>query len=1044
MKNKLKILSVVLAAVMVVSCLPMFVMADDPVVTKHTVFTGTDFSGLSNDQAALNVTSANYGYKFNDVVNGTEKNAILLNSSVSPYGLLVNDGYWPTGNRVTAFSFDYKNNGWSYVFFAYDKSGKNGLGFLIGNDGYTNGLMIKAYKSESGSVAGAGDNDAKFICDKRYPGPNQVNCHYQEPLHIDGTVEYISDTKAKLTLTITATTADLNGTTLKANGGKTTVTGSFTYNLSTSRYTTFKNFGDAEYGLWFKSGSSSYLADLKVDSYAPKANEFVDGHTVLNKTLAEITPTDEDDVTAALSDYDAITDSTVKTLVAATGTKEFLDAAKAKIDDATTAEQATAYISAYSEAIAKGADAASMTDSKAQAFGKAVDAYNALPENVKSRADISELKGNIDLYNDDVAARLKANGEVTFDSQWVADNYFTVPGGTDTPFTYYNDGYVQHSGSTVIPLAGDATTLKTVEFDYQYTSSTNLASTFYSLYSSDGTETKAMTSNYQDNGWLFKINDVKTILGCKENVSYANEAPYRNAFGKWNISGKDWVKVKIDYDFGTYTTNKQVKVTYTFTYSGQYGLSWTNNTTMTYDENTDTYSTVWHDVYTLTGENAYDYSFAFGNGKYNIKDLKVYTDKRAASAFEQKYEGITSTDKNYTAAKAEYEKLGSAQTYLTADWKSALSDPTSTVFFEDTFDSAEQSAVNWTTGTVTKTRDRTANFDNALMLAGNETATLTEAVWPKGTKPAFASITFAAESTPVIMFGADMSKNDGTLSGIGLWAEGPYSLKTYLCKDGAFGTQGTNDFICGSSMLMTSSGINKKVLQSTNYSSKYYTTIDVAFSYTATQVTLTYTTRIYNTETGSYLVLPSSTRSASISNITDFRPYIMAKHTNASGAVLKITDFKYYTAEKLADKDITKITDLGSNIYLGDEEGNYKSALAFTGTVAINDSILYKSIAMGTEYAANIGTSVTVNSADAVISTDNIPSLVKVNEIGAYVAPYIENVTDITDAKATVSGTAPASGVTSYGVIVNGTQSLLRYSFKLQKFLYEKDCQIRR
>lgn len=330
-KSKLKFLSLFLAVSMVVSWLPMYVTAEtaeaENSATELQVFTGTDFSDPAKDKVELNVSDGNYGdYTLTDVVTGTQKSAIKVDKTVSPDGLSVNEGYWPAGNRVTAFSFDYKNDGWSQVFFAYDKSGKNGLGFVIGDGGYKNGLFIRAYKLESGSLAAAGNNDAKFICDKRYPGQHQVNCHYQEPLHIDGTVEYISDTKAKLTLKITATTADLNeaGTTLTANGGKVTVTGSWTYDLSTTQYTTFKNFGDAEYGLWFKSSKSSYLADLKVDSYASKAQEFKGKHAeILSKTAEDLTEENVDAYIAAAGDFAALDSKT----------QGFLKAEKALLDE---------------------------------------------------------------------------------------------------------------------------------------------------------------------------------------------------------------------------------------------------------------------------------------------------------------------------------------------------------------------------------------------------------------------------------------------------------------------------------------------------------------------------------------------------------------------------------------------------------------------------------------------------------------------------------------------------------------------------------------
>ena len=287
------------------------------------------------------------------------------------------------------------------------------------------------------------------------------------------------------------------------------------------------------------------------------------------------------------------------------------------------------------------------------------------------------------------------------------------------------------------------------------------------------------------------------------------------------------------------------------------------------------------------------------------------------------------------------------------------------------------------------------------MLNSTDKATLTEAVWPKGTKPAYMSVTYSRVGQPYIVFAGD--KNVAEKGGFGLFLEG-VAHKTATLNNGAFAIQG-NEFFIGSGLAYNENGTMNTALKSTAYNNTYWTTLDMKFDYSvAGKVAVTMDIYIYSNDAADRVLFSSVKRTYTVGEMTDFRPYFYANN-----GTLKIADFKYYTEDQLAAN--TVFAGEGANIYRLDTA---KGGLSFTGSVAVKDSIAYK--ALTTEnYAANLGNTVEINGEDINIDANKIDALLPITEIGAKV--WAKKVPTAADIK-TVSSEENAS---TFGVVISGT-----------------------
>ena len=1010
MRKVKKLISLFLALVMVVTCVTSVAFAEDAgvTVTKFKALQGTDFAnGLADAQQYFTGNIDSSAIVTSPVENGGY--ALQISGATTA----VQQNYWPTGNRPTKISFDLKRSSGTGYFILADANG-NGVGNSVwDNDG---ALFSKIAKMASGAVSETvnGDEGSKF-CGRNWVGQTSdiyAEIKPSENAHYEYEFSY-SSTNVTIKLTITGVVQAESGT--------------YSYGSTTRDFkgdniaTATRNFNISNYNLdtttltpTFITTGSMILDNFTVESYADEAVEYLNSYELFNKNSNDVTADDAADAAAARAEYNALSDNAKTVLTANNSNVEtFLDAVDAKIAALTAVEKANAYVNTYSTVVNK--TVADMTDEELITFAQAIDAYNALGADVQANESVAALKVTIDANDDAVLARIKTLRSVDFSSsKWIRTKYLEGTGATvvdkDTFITYKGD--VEFGSNDTTPLTH-------VEFTWQYPGGpTGIG--FYPVSSNTSNYLEAKSDGNSASGYYgwkcdYYASNAKTFAS---DLQWTNGKGENNGLGLWNISATQstpgWAKFEFDYDWSAFTeTNKKVTVKTTATFTGKNVLLSKGSTTdYVADSEDDTYKSVVYKTFTLSDANPAAVKFKLSSSSaINIKEMGVQTAKSAADSFNNKYSAITAESENFVTAKAEFENLNAkAKELVSGDIKTVLETNTTATFAADDFSNAATSAVNWVGGVVTPSFDRdTTNLTkkNTLFVSGSDKATLTEAVWPKGTKPAYMSVTFSSFSSPYILFAGDKALSEN--GGFGVYIERSNCLKTATFKNGSPATLSENGFFIGSSVAWNENGNMIPALQSVNYDAKLWTTLDMKFDYSVSgKVGVIMDIYMYNSDAKGKVVFSSVRRNYTVGSMADFRPYFCANN-----GFLKIADFKYYTEEQLANN--TVFANEGANIYLGTtEDKSNAGCLAFSGSVAVNGSIAYKALTE-TNYALNIGKTVVINKLDTKIEAGAIDTLLPITEIGAKVWAK----TNPTEAD--IKTVSVPTNASFFGVVIKGT-----------------------
>lgn len=1020
MRKVKKLISLFLALVMVVTCVTSVAFAEEAeeagvTVTKFNVLNGTT---LDTIEEAKQVFSGADSLTMvpSPVENGSNALQISSGKTVAVRKTAVDsyESYWPAGNRPTKISFDLKNTSGTGLGIGYfilaDASG-NGVGNSVrDNDG---GLFSKRAKMVSGTASEVDGGTVGYkFCGRNYVEQNDdayAEIKPYENAHYEYEFSY-SSTDVTIKLTITGVVQATSGTYKHGSG-----TREF-QNDNTA--TAERSFKITDYGLdtttltptFITNETGSMILDnFTVKSYADEAVEYLNLYEELfNKNSNDVTPDDAAAAAEARAAYNALSDDAKTVLTKNSNVETFLNAVDEKIAALTAIEKANAYVNTYSTVVNKAV--ADMTDKDLITFAQAIDAHDALGADVQDNDRVVALKATIDENDDAVLARIKTLRSVDFSSsKWIRTEYLKDTGATvedkDTFITY--KGAVEF-GST------DTTPLTHVEFTWQYPAGPKDI-LFYPVSSDTSNFLKAKSDGESASGydnWICGYGSAKTF---GSDLKYTPNKGENNGLGLWNISAKNtpgWAKFEFDYDWSAFTESKKVTVKTTATFTGRNVLL-SNGTTTGYiaDSKDDTYKSVVYKTFTLNDADPTAVKFKLDSSSaINIKEMGVQTAKSAADSFNNKYSTITAESKNFVTAKAEFENLNAkAEEHVRENIRTVLEKDTTATFAADDFSNAATSAVNWVGGVVTPSFDRdTANLTkkNTLFVSGSDKATLTEAVWPKGTRPAYMSVTFSSSGEPYIVFAGDKERSAN--GGFGVYIEGSNRLKTATFQNGSPSVLG-NYFFIGSSVAYNENGNMIPALRSGNYDGTRWTTLDMKFDYSVSgKVGVIMDIYMYNSDVTGKVVFSSVKRTYTVGEMTDFRPYFFANN-----GFLKIADFKYYTEEQLANN--TVFANEGANIYRGTtEDKSNAGCLSFSGSVAVNGSIAYKALTE-TGYARNIGNEALINGHDTKIEAGEIDTLLPITEIGAKVWAK----TNPTEAdKKTVSVQTNAS---FFGVVIKGT-----------------------
>ena len=860
MKRIYKIIACIVALALCLAYLPLFATAEVVTFDDINVIESEDFSSSTDKLSnASNITNGVL-----TVENG--KN------------VRVTDNWWPEGNKPTKISFDLKYTSGTGYFILADAN-NNGVGNSVKNaDG---GLFSKRAKMVSGAVSEDGDGwEGNKFCGRNWVTTTNGNYAAIKPFenaHYEYEFSY-STTDVTIKLKITGVVQD-----------------GYDDNVAVST----QNFTISKYSLdittltpTFYTTGSMILDNFTVESYADEAVNYLNSYELFNKNSNEVTAADADAAVAARAAYNDLSDDAKTVLTNNSNVETFLGAVDAKIAALTVVEKANAYVNTYSAVVNK--TVADMTDEELITFAQAIDAYNTLGADVQANESVVALKATIDAKADDVLARIRTLRSVDFSSsKWIRTNYFANTDATvvdkDTFITY--QGAVEF-GST------DTTPLTHVEFTWQYPG----GPTGIGLYPVSSDTSNFLNARQDGNsasgyyGWVCDYgSNAKTFAS---DLQWTNGKGENNGLGLWNISAKNtpgWAKFEFDYDWSAFTeTNKKVTVKTTGTFTGKNVLSSKGSTTdYVADSEDDTYKSVVYKTFTLSDADPAAVKFKLSSSSaINIKDMGVQTAKSAADSFNNRYSAITAESKNFVTAKAEFENLNAkAKELVSGEIKTVLANNTTATFAADDFSNAATSAVNWVGGVVTPSFDRdTTNLTkkNTLFVSGSDKATLTEAVWPKSTKPAYMSVTFSSSGEPYIVFAGDKALSEN--GGFGVYIERSNCLKTATFKNGSPAVLGNNFFI-GSSVAWNENGNMNAALQSVNYDAKLWTTLDMKFDYSVSgKVGVIMDIYMYNSEVTGKVVFSSVKRTYTVGEMDDFRPYFCANN-----GFLKIADFKYYT-----------------------------------------------------------------------------------------------------------------------------------------------------
>ena len=1018
MRTKKKLLSLFLALAMVLTCVSSVVSADNTGVSgaKLNVFNSTTLDSLDEANAVFD-----YNFDYNDVREYTMTQS-PVSDNTADLALCLSDGLtsslttatvkqWPVGNKPKTASFDMTSGStagtYNYgYFFLKDKNG-NAVGAQMNYQ--DSALLVKKATLTGGTIATTNDK----YCGFRWVTNTLSNYAEIDPsknVHYDFAFEY-TDTAVKITVNTKGTAFYEAGETVGSDVtlGDNEASATVTYNISDNNLDVetltpmFATVGSNNINVTGKI----YVDNFNVTSYADEALGYLDSNELFTKNSEDVTPADTDNSVAAREGYAALGNGVKAVLNAANGADvlAFLNAVDAKIESLSVPEKVAAYKNAYAAVLNKSVD--SMTEDDLITFAKAIDAYNAFTPLVKSDSEITALKELIDEKSADVLANIKTSRSVDFSqSKWIRENYFA----STTATVADANTFVTYKGDAVF-ASTDGTPITHSEVTWQYPAGATTVN-FYPV-SVSSTCLTAKPDGSTVSGYLSWVADYggnqKTFAS---DLQYTPGKGQNNGLGLWNISAtktpqNGWVKFEFDYDWSQYAASKKLTVKTTAVFNGK-NILWSAGKVegSVYDSEDGTYKSTVLQTYTLTDENPANVAFKLSSGSIiNIKSMGVQTAKAAADEFNLRYSAITAGSENFVTAKAEFENLNAkAKELVPEKITKVLANDTTATFVSDDFSDASKSAVNWVGGVVTPSFDQNLTDKtkkNTLLLNSTDKATLTEAVWPKGTKPAYMSVTYSRDGQPYIVFAGD--KNVAENGGFGLYLEG-VAHKTATLNNGAFAVQGNNFFI-GSGQAYNENGTMNTALKSDAYNNKYWTTLDMKFDYSvAGKVAVTMDIYIYSNDAADRVVYSSLKRTYTVGEMNDFRPYFYANN-----GTLKIADFKYYTEEQLANN--TVFANEGANIYLGDTA---KGALSFSGSVAVKDSIAYK--ALTTEnYAANLGKSVLINNEDINIAANRIDALLPITEIGAKVwAKKVPTAADIKTVNA-------AENASTFGVVISGT-----------------------
>lgn len=1015
MRTKKKLLSLFLALAMVLTCVSSVVSADNTGVSvaKFNVFKSTTLDSLDEANAVFDYNDVGeYTMAQSPVSDNTADLALCLSDGMTSSLTTATVKQWPVGNKPKTASFDMTSGStagmYNYgYFFLKDKNG-NAVGAQMNYQ--DRALLVKKATLTGGTIATTNDKYCGFLYVTN-TGSNYAEIDPSKNVHYDFAFEY-TDTAVKITVNTKGTALYEAGATVGGNEtlGDNEASATVIYNISDNNLDVetltpmFATVCDKNINVTGKI----YVDNFNVTSYADEALEYLDSNELFTKNSEDVTAADTDNSVAAREGYAALGNGVKAVLNAANGADvlAFLNAVDAKIESLSVPEKVAAYKNAYAAVLNKSVD--SMTEDDLIIFAKAIDAYNAFTPLVQSDSEITALKALIDEKSADVLANIKTSRSVDFSqSKWIRENYFA---NITTAAVADADTFVTYKGDAEF-ASTDGTPITHSEVTWQYPAGATTVK-FYPV-SVSSTCLTAKPDGSTVSGYLSWVADYgenrKTFAS---DLAYTSGMGQNNGLGLWNISAtktpqNGWIKFEFDYDWSQYAASKKLTVKTTAVFSGKNVLYSAGKVEgSVYDSEDGTYKSTVLQTYTLTDENPANFAFKLSSGSIiNIKSMGVQTAQAAADEFNLRYSAIAADSADFATAKAEFENLNAKTSELvSADIKNVLSADTALTFASDDFSDASKSEKNWIGGVVTPSFDR--NFTdktkkNTLLLNSTDKATLTEAVWPKGTKPAYMSVTYSRVGQPYIVFAGD--KNVAENGGFGLFLEG-VAHKTATLNNGAFAVQG-NEFFIGSSQAYNENGTMNTALRSTAYNNTYWTTLDMKFDYSvAGKVAVTMDIYIYSNDAADRVVYSSVKRTYTVGEMNDFRPYFYANN-----GTLKIADFKYYTEEQLAAN--TVFADEGANIYLGDTA---KGALSFSGSVAVKDSIAYKAITTE-NYAANLGKSVLLNNEDINIAANRIDALLPITEIGAKVwAKKVPTAADIKTVNA-------AENASTFGVVISGT-----------------------
>lgn len=554
MKRTYKITACLVALALCLTYLPLFATAETVTFKQINVIESEDFSAATDKLTnASNIT---------DGALTVEKDKDVQ----------VADKWWPEGNKPTKISFDLTNASGTGYFFLTDKNG-NAVGNTVrNNDG---GLFATKATMTDGTVKEIGGGWGNKFCGCFWvPQDNSVYAELEpfKKAHYEYEFTY-NGTKVTIKLKINGELKYQSGDIMKLSSTSTQIAlGDDTAEATRS----FDNLTDITTLVpMFRSTGSMKLDNLKIESYAVTAKQFIAENTVLNKSVNSLTLADTEAVTAAYNAYNKF-DSNVKTVLEKADVSKVVSAQKDAVDKLNAKIDADAYKQKYGEVLK--IETSKMTDEDIALFGEAMSVYEKLSEYAKQ--NLAAEKALIDAKGDFVITNMAKFTPVDFEDSWFTEKYVKTDGTADYVFEDTEDGV-----NNYVTLGKESAVGVNQKYWTKGNKPANASASFrfekgtgnlYFLYDEENGIGAGICFRSQDGGYFVKAvssdntikftpkdNDSKLATVVKEHGWVANES-YR--LGNWQRNM--WTKVDATFDYTNWESKREVAVNYILTLYG--------------------------------------------------------------------------------------------------------------------------------------------------------------------------------------------------------------------------------------------------------------------------------------------------------------------------------------------------------------------------------------------------------------------------------------------------------------------------------------------